>query len=354
MFLKKIFCNFTKLGHFELKSKRFLTEIIKQEDLKPATNPHSASNIFANSLSRDFKLTQNDLAENQRVGADIFLTPEIKETFVKTGIRFDEINNQLNQNNLITDEGWRMKFLKNNLFLQEYDTILREFFQATAQMNMNGLKLNLENRLMDYFLHHISPVKRDGYQIDIENLKIKQNYKLLRLEIYKNLSLNRYENRPFKNYTFSQSRLNPLGSHCILTETGVDKSYFTNNQPYILATTMIVETPMSLAIFNQNRSRKLFGGNDGRNNVYVVRFESQLNFSDFLWILPTQNKPSRLRSTRITDFNNVLRGNPYFTEKWDLIDGNQRFNYMSRDESADKRVINFIEYANKNRRNLSY
>jgi hypothetical protein len=69
-----------------------------------------------------------------------------------------------------------------------------------------------------------------------------------------------------------------------------------------------------------------------------------MNYSDFTWILPNPNKPSRLRSTKITDFNNMLRGNPYFFKNtWDLVNENERYNYMLKDSNADEKAYNLLK-----------
>ena len=117
---------------------------------------------------------------------------------------------------------------------------------------------------------------------------------------------------------------------------------------------MLVNSPMSIVIHNQNRSKKLYGGNEDKENTYVVRFESEFNLNDFFWILPTQNKPGRLRTTRIADFNNILRGNPYFTENMDLYGDKYRFNYMAKDEAADKKAANYINMLNANQNSKGY
>jgi hypothetical protein len=93
---------------------------------------------------------------------------------------------------------------------------------------------------------------------------------------------------------------------------------------------------------NQNMSRKVHGQPEDQTIEYVVRFESQFTYNDFLWVLPVQNKPKRIRSTKIADFNNVMRGNPFFESKFDLVDDNLRFNYMVRSQNSDNKVRNFI------------
>ena len=352
--MRNFFSKRSNFRNFDSSSLRFFSEIVKQEESKSASSPKSASSIIAEYQKREFKLTPQQISEIEKVGADLFLTHESKQTFLKTGLRFEDVNTDLNQYNLKTTTGLRLTYLKNQLLLQDYDTVLREFFQATAQLNSKGLKLNLEPRFLDYFLYHIDPIKNAGYQIDIENLRIKQKYKILRLELFKNLKMNRFDNRPYKNYRFDFEKFNPLAPLCVATELGEDKTYFLNDRPYILAATMLVETPMNVVILNQNRSKKLYAGNEGKDNAYVVRFESEFNLNDLFWILPTQNKPSRLRSTRIADFNNILRGNPFFTEKFDLNGNDARFNYMSKDEEADNRVKNILEQLNKNMNSKNY
>jgi len=138
------------------------------------------------------------------------------------------------------------------------------------------------------------------------------------MKIYKNLFIDRRLNGDFSKQMFTKipTGLAPL---VIVKEKGIDYSLALNKKPFILATTMLIRTPMKLNIWNQNHSKE-FKINEEKINEYVVRFETQMTYSDFTWILPTQNKPSRNKDTKITDFNNVLRGNPYFKEKYDLID----------------------------------
>ncbi len=105
---------------------------------------------------------------------------------------------------------------------------------------------------------------------------------------------------------------------------------------------MLVKSPMKMAIYNQNLTRKLHGHGQDEKINYVVRFESQFSYSDFAWVLPTMNKPKRLRLTKITDFNNIMRGNPYFENKLDLVNDIDRYKYMARNENADNNIRNFI------------
>jgi hypothetical protein len=145
----------------------------------------------------------------------------------------------------------------------------------------------------------------------------------------------------YNNYKFSKI-WTPLAPLVVAREIGNDSSIFTDPKPFILATTMLVQTPMKMAVFNQNMSRKVHGRAEEEKINYVVRFETEMNYSDFTWILPTQNKPKRLRSTKITDINNIMRGNPYFLNKFDLVNEVDRYRYMKKSEILDENIRRFI------------
>ena len=67
---------------------------------------------------------------------------------------------------------------------------------------------------------------------------------------------------------------------------------------------------MKLFVMNQNYSKILFGNDNSETTKNVVRFETNLRWSEFLDILPTQNKPPR--HWKITDYNNLMNENPFF------------------------------------------
>jgi hypothetical protein len=71
---------------------------------------------------------------------------------------------------------------------------------------------------------------------------------------------------------------------------------------------------MKLYVWNQNRSKIIFGSDDGEVVKNVVKFEANLRWLEFLKILPVSQKPLLSRAWKITDFNNVLNENPYFQE----------------------------------------
>jgi hypothetical protein len=285
-------------------------------------------------------LSQEELLAVKKSGADLFLTPEKRNIVSNAGFFYEDANDS-NDLDTIAIKGWKLQYLKNMLLLQDYNTLFRDFLQCCAMGNQNGLELTCESRFKSYIQSALYSVVKQGFNLEIDSLKILYSYKVLRMEIYKNLKINRNSNMTFDKYKFSRI-WTPLAPLVLAKEIGSDHSIFTDPKPFILATTMLVQTPMKMAVFNQNMTRKVHGRDEEEKINYVVRFETEMNYSDFAWILPTQNKPKRLRSTKITDFNNIMRGNPYFTNKFDLINEVERYRYMKKSDNLDDNVRRFI------------
>lgn len=85
-----------------------------------------------------------------------------------------------------------------------------------------------------------------------------------------------------------------------------------NYKPYVVSATVLIESPMKLFVQNQNFSKILFGSNDEEIVKNVVKFETQVRWSDLFRILGTTNKPQF--EWKITDFNNVLNENPHLPQ----------------------------------------
>lgn len=335
--------NIRRMVSLSQKVGRAFSEVVpsKGDASLAGLKPQDVLNeISKSSLS----LSEGDFATVKKTGSDLYLSPEKLTNVERLGLFYNDVNQERDLES-VSSKGWKLQYLKNMLLLQDYNSIFRDFMQSCALNNPNGLNLVCEPRLGKYVQANLVSINKLGYNLEIESLKIMQDYRILRVEIYKNLNLNRDFNREMNKYTFSKLPT-PLGPLVIAYESGKDLSIVKNPKPFILATTMVVQSPMKMAFFNQNLTKKLHGRPEDEKINYVVRFESEFSYSDFGWILPTQNKPKRLRATRITDFNNVLRGNPFFENKFDLVNDQDRYRYMSHDEAADDNVRRFV-YSNK-------
>jgi hypothetical protein len=332
---------FTKLRH----SCKLFSEIIPKPSDAAVIRPSTLDSL-SDISKQNLGMSLEEYQKSKAIGADLFLSPEKKGLIQSNAFFFKDTNEGVNPENS-AHRGWKLSYLRNMNLLIEYDTIFREFLQSCARYDNNGLKLTCEPRFNTLMLNSLNGIRQQGYQLEIENLRTKFDYGLLRLEMYKHLNVDRTLNKHFNDYDLS-TYSTPLGKMIIAREKNEDISLPKNLKPFILATTMLIRTPMKIAIFNQNMTRKIYGEPENETIDYVVRFETQMNYSDFTWILPGPNKPSRLRATKITDFNNLARGNPYFfNNKWDLIDENERYNYMAKDRASDEKLYLQLDLLNR-------
>jgi hypothetical protein len=322
---------FTKLRFLTLRN---FSEVVAPKTDTVILKPNTVDTI-SDISKQNLGLTPEEFQRSRAMGVDIFLSPE-KKQLIQTASFFFRDNNEGINLEAAAHEGWKLTYLKNMNLLFEYNTIFRDFLQSCARFDDNGLKLCCEPTLHTLMQRSLNGIKKQGYQLEIESLRTIFDYSMLRIELYKNLNINRSMNMSYDSYSFSQIST-PLGPLVTARENNKDNNSLAKNpKPFILAATMLIKTPMKVAIFNQNMSRKIYGEAEAESLDYVVRFETEMNYSDFTWVLPSPNKPSRLRATKITDFNNVARGNPYFYKnKWDLVDEAERFNYMAKDKAKD-------------------
>lgn len=136
--------------------------------------------------------------------------------------------------------------------------------------------------------------------------------KLLKVEIHNGVNVERQNNQPASEYNVKRSTL--LGVPQTLYQPKNDTRSFLDHldgkhQPYVIAATVLIESPMKLFVQNQNYSKVLFGSNDHETVKNVVRFETQARWLDLVKVLNVQNKPDRV--WKVTDYNNILNENPY-------------------------------------------
>ena len=151
-----------------------------------------------------------------------------------------------------------------------------------------------------------------GLDIELANLTVEQpRIKVLKVELSHGLSIDRAANQPAGAYTVTKSRL--LGaSQTVYAPKNDTRSFLDhldyNHKPYVLAATLLIESPMKLYVQNQNFSSVLFGSTDEELVKNVVRVETQVRWLDLFKNLSVSNKAQF--GWKITDFNNVLNENP--------------------------------------------
>mmetsp|Transcript_36373 Transcript_36373/g.35263 ORF Transcript_36373/g.35263 Transcript_36373/m.35263 type:complete len:153 (+) Transcript_36373:500-958(+) len=150
------------------------------------------------------------------------------------------------------------------------------------------------------------------------NLTVHQPaVKVLKAEIHNGIDLERANNKPLDHYGVNKSSFlgTPLTTY-VPKEPFDHRSAFdhidSSHKPYVVALTLLVESPMKLFVQNQNYSSILFGSNDAEQVKNVVRVEAQMRWHDILKVLPVDNKPTV--GWKLTDFNNVMNENPFFAQ----------------------------------------
>ena len=136
---------------------------------------------------------------------------------------------------------------------------------------------------------------------------------MLKVELAHGISVDRAANGSPDEWVKTESSL--LGAPCTYYTPADDKrdiidGLTVEHKPYNVAITALIDSPMKLYVQNQNYSKILLGNDNEEHAKNVVRFETNLKWSELLDVLPTPNKAPRY--WRITDFNNLMNENPQF------------------------------------------
>ena len=191
--------------------------------------------------------------------------------------------------------------------------LFREFHQACALPDYQWLDQICEGKLSQYVKESVRRIHFHGLDIEMSNLTVEQpKMKLLKVEVSHGVSLERSQNKPASEYNVVKSALFGAPQN-VYTPKGNDTRHFldhldSNYKPYVVAATVLIESPMKLHVKNQNHSAVLFGSTDEEQVKNVVRFEAQVRWLDLFKILKVENKP--WLNWKVADFNNVLNENP--------------------------------------------
>ena len=124
------------------------------------------------------------------------------------------------------------------------------------------------------------------------NLTVEQpSIKVLKVEISHGLNMDRETNGNAEDWTTSESSV--LGAPCTYYTPVKDESSIFDfldsdeKKPYNVAVTALIESPMKLYVQNQNFSSILLGNDNNEMVKNVVRFETNLRWSDLTDVIPT-------------------------------------------------------------------
>eukprot|EP00349_Pseudokeronopsis_sp_Brazil_P002409 CAMPEP_0202956226 /NCGR_PEP_ID=MMETSP1396-20130829/751_1 /ASSEMBLY_ACC=CAM_ASM_000872 /TAXON_ID= /ORGANISM="Pseudokeronopsis sp., Strain Brazil" /LENGTH=149 /DNA_ID=CAMNT_0049673149 /DNA_START=410 /DNA_END=856 /DNA_ORIENTATION=+ len=149
---------------------------------------------------------------------------------------------------------------------------------------MRWIKDICEGTLADYVKQSVYRIRFHGLGIEMANLTVHQpSIKVLKVEIAHGVDVQRANNKPADHYTTSKSSLFgaplttyvpsvPFDSRSALDH--LDSAH----KPYLVALTLLVESPMKLYVQNQNYSAVLFGSNDSEQVKNVIRVEANMRW----------------------------------------------------------------------------
>jgi hypothetical protein len=265
--------------------------------------------------------SQQQIAElNLRVGADQEFN-EKKHGYVLTfPWNFEEVlsKTQTQYPTPFSESSYWNKWLVNTRTINDLNVLFREFHQYCAIPDYQGLSLICEPRLASYVSESLKRIHFHGLDVEMANLTVEQpSIKVLKAEVHDGLKVDRSQNLDLASYkVFESSLLGAKWNKYVPKDGALDRRHVmdvldtVNHRPYLVQLTCLIESPMKLYVFNQNRSAILFGSEDEETVQNVVKVEANVRWFDFLNLLPVENK--KIASWKITDFNNVLDENPLF------------------------------------------
>ena len=160
----------------------------------------------------------------------------------------------------------------------EINTRFRELHQACALPDYSNIDSICEGKLAQYFKESVRRIHFHGLDIEMANLTVEQpKIKVLKVEVHHGIHLERSKNKPAKEYNITKGKL--FGAtQTIYTPKNDQRSFLdnldNNYKPYVVAATVLIESPMKLYVQNQNFSAVLFGSTDKEMVKNVVRFEA--------------------------------------------------------------------------------
>lgn len=143
------------------------------------------------------------------------------------------------------------KFIFNNA-IPEFNSLFLQFHQACALPNYEQLEKILEGRLNQYVSESVQRIHFHGLDIEMANLTVEQpKMKLIKVELSHGVNVQRSWNSPASEYNIQKSNLMgaPLTTYIPKNDT---RSFLdnldTNHRPYVVAATVLVESPMKLYV----------------------------------------------------------------------------------------------------------
>jgi hypothetical protein len=256
----------------------------------------------------------------QKFGADLAFNSKRHGYILSFPWNYDEIIKDYEDDfkPLETNNFW-YKWIHNREVTRDFSELFRVFHQSCAIHEEEGLDRVCEPTLAQYMKRSVNNIHFHGMDIEMANLKVHQpQIDILNVEVHHGLKVDRTQNKQMEEYDIQESELMGAPFKMYTNKNNDTRSIFDhldfNYKPYLVSVTALIHSPMKLFVYNQNRSKILFGSDDNETVKNIVKFEINVRWLEFFKLLPVNNKPLLSREWKITDYNNVLNENPYFKQ----------------------------------------
>lgn len=255
---------------------------------------------------------------SQKFGADLSFNSRKHGYILTLPWNFDEVIRDYEQDfKALDSKNFWHTWVFNREVDRDFNELFRVFHQSCAIPEESGIDRVCEPRLADYMKKSIKNIHFHGMDIELANLtNHSPKIEILNVELSHGISVDRTANKPKDAYTVSKSSIMGAPLTYYADTKNDNRSIFDcldrDYKPYLVAVTALIHSPMKLYVWNQNRSKILFGSDDNEIVKNVVKFEANVRWTEFLRVLPVPNKNLLSRDWKITDYNNVMNENPYF------------------------------------------
>lgn len=266
------------------------------------------------------KMTEEEriVYRSQKFGADLVYNSNKHAFILSFPWNFNEVIADYEQDfKPLPPNNYWSKWVENREITRDFSELFRVFHQSCAIPDEEGIDRVCEPKLAKYMKRSISTIHFHGMDIEMANLRVHQpKIDILNVEVHYGLKVDRSLNQSQDSYNIENSTFLGVPLKVYTHKEGDRRSVLdhlnSDYKPYLVSITTLIHSPMKLFVYNQNRSKILFGSSDEEIVKNVVKFEINVRWLEFFKLLPVRNKPLLSREWRITDYNNVMNENPYF------------------------------------------
>jgi len=216
----------------------------------------------------------------EKFGADLAFNNKKHSYILSFPWNFDNVISKYEQKYMkLSEKDFWHKWIFNRECDRDFNELFRVFHQSCAIPDYEGIERVCEPRLAKYISRSVENIRFHGMNIEMANLTVHQpKIEILNVEISHGLSVDKSENLDEKDYNITESTMMGAPMKLYTKKSGDDRSVLdfldSDYKPYLVSVTALIHSPMKLFVWNQNKTRIIFGSNDNEVVKHVVKFET--------------------------------------------------------------------------------